>query len=47
MNEMKVVITRIVSHFQLRLDEVHSVRLFPSVVLRSETDIKLILEPLV
>ena len=44
MNEMKVVITTIVTHFQMSL--VHSVDVDPLIILKSKPEIKLILEPL-
>ena len=46
MNEMKVVIAMIITHFQLRLDPTHSVEVLTHVILRAKNDIKLVLEPL-
>ena len=47
MNEMKVVIAMIITHFQMRLDPDHSVDVMTTIILRAENDIKLVLEPLV
>ena len=47
MNEMKVVIARIITHFQMRLDPDHSVDVMTTIILRAKNDIKLVLEPLV
>ena len=46
MNEMKLVIGTIVSRFSLRLDKTHKVEIVPRVVLRTKSDIIVLLDPL-
>lgn len=46
MNEMKVVVSTIVSRFRLTLDRTHKVEIVPRVILRTKSDIKVLLQPL-
>ncbi len=46
MNEMKVVIATLVNKFSFQVDETHPVEIIPRVVLRTKSDIKLVLKTL-